>query len=258
MPIGDSGAAPDFPESGPHAPRAPVDGPPFEEPCHAAIRATRPNPDPQRQVGLGLGRLVPAAGLAGPGAVVPAPAATARTACETLKDGATLAGASTERVYVADVVISNIVDGRLRVFDARAGKLLGMINTGYAGNFALSAKADEVYVATTYLSRGGRGERTDILEVWDAQSLAFRHEVVLPPRRAQTLNYRGMVSVTANGRFVLVQNATPATSITVVECRASRAKWLARSPPLAAGARCPLPVTPRVLPCCAVTASWPP
>ncbi len=136
---------------------------------------------------------------------------------ETLKDGATLAGASTERVYVADVVISNIVDGRLRVFDARAGKLLGMINTGYAGNFALSAKADEVYVATTYLSRGGRGERTDILEVWDAQSLAFRHEVVLPPRRAQTLNYRGMVSVTANGRFVLVQNATPATSITVVD-----------------------------------------
>ena len=136
---------------------------------------------------------------------------------ETLKDGGTLAAATTERVYVADVVISNIVDGRLRVFDARAGKLLGMINTGYAGNFALSAKADEVYVATTYLSRGGRGERSDILEVWDAQSLAFKHEVLLPPRRAQTLNYRGMVSVTANGRFVLVQNATPATSITVVD-----------------------------------------
>jgi methylamine dehydrogenase heavy chain len=36
-------------------------------------------------------------------------------------------------------------------------------------------------------------------------------------RRAQTLNYRGLVSVTGNGRFVLVQNATPATSITVVD-----------------------------------------
>lgn len=34
---------------------------------------------------------------------------------------------------------------------------------------------------------------------------------------AQTLNYRGMVQPTANGRFVLVQNATPATSITVVD-----------------------------------------
>jgi len=129
----------------------------------------------------------------------------------------TLAGKSGERVYVADVAIAHIADGRLRVFDARAGKLIGMINTGFAGNFALSAKADEVYIATTYLSRGGRGERADVLEVWDANTLAFKHEVLLPPKRAQTLNYRGMVRSTANGRFVLVQNATPATSITVVD-----------------------------------------
>jgi hypothetical protein len=56
-----------------------------------------------------------------------------------------------------------------------------------------------------------------VLEVWDAQTLAFKYEVLLPPKRAQTLNYRGLVSVTGNGRFVLVQNATPATSITVVD-----------------------------------------
>ncbi len=130
---------------------------------------------------------------------------------------ATLAGKSTERVYVADVAIAHIADGRLRVFDARAGKLLGMINTGFAGNFALSGKADEIYIATTYNSRGGRGDRADVLEVWDANTLGFKYEVLLPPKRAQTLNYRGMVRTTANGRFVLVQNATPATSITVVD-----------------------------------------
>jgi methylamine dehydrogenase heavy chain len=122
-----------------------------------------------------------------------------------------------ERVYVADIAIAHIADGRLRVFDARAGKLLGMIATGYAGNFALSAKSDEVYVATGYMSRLGRGERTDVLEVWDANTLGFKYEVVIPPRRAQALNYRGLVRPTANGRFVLVQNATPATSITVVD-----------------------------------------
>ncbi|EHR73369.1 Methylamine dehydrogenase heavy chain (MADH) [Burkholderiales bacterium JOSHI_001] len=136
---------------------------------------------------------------------------------ETLQRGGTLVGATTERIYVGDVAIAHIADGRLRVFDARAGKLLGMINTGYAGNFALSPKGDEVYIATTYLSRGGRGERSDIVEVWDTQSLAFKYEVLIPPKRAQALNYRGLVTVTANGRFVLVQNATPATSITVVD-----------------------------------------
>ncbi len=150
-----------------------------------------------------------------PKAAPAAPAVPAELPAETLNNGGTLSAA--ERVYVADVMISNIVDGRLRVFDARAGKLLGMINTGYAGNFALSAKADEVYVATTYLSRGGRGERNDILEVWDTSSLSFKYEVLLPSKRAQALNYRGLVAPTGNGRFVLVQNATPATSITVVD-----------------------------------------
>jgi len=72
-------------------------------------------------------------------------------------------------------------------------------------------------VATTYLSRGDKGERADVLEVYDTRTLVQKYEVVLPPRRAQTLAYRGLVRTTANGRFVLVQNATPATSITVVD-----------------------------------------
>ena len=129
----------------------------------------------------------------------------------------TLAGVSTERVYVADVSIAHIQDGRIRVFDARHGKLLGMISTGYVGNFALSAKADELYVATTYLSRGTRGERADVLEVHDTDSLGLKYEIALPTKRAQALNYRGLVSVSGDGRFVLVQNATPATSISVVD-----------------------------------------
>lgn len=131
----------------------------------------------------------------------------------------TLEGRSTARVYVADIAISHISDGRIRVFDATQGKFLGMVSTGYAGNFTLSPRSDELYVATSYLSRGSRGERTDVLEVHDTQTLGWKYEVTLPPRRAQALNYRGLVRTTGNGRFVLVQNATPATSITVVDTR---------------------------------------
>lgn len=135
---------------------------------------------------------------------------------ETLGVGS-LAGTAPQRVYVADVAISHIVDGRIRVFDARGGKLLGMFASGYAGNFSLSAKADELYLATTYMTRLGRGERSDVLEVWDTETLAFKFEVPLPPKRAQALNYRGLVRASGDGRFVLVQNATPATSVTVVD-----------------------------------------
>lgn len=129
----------------------------------------------------------------------------------------TIAARHTARVYVADVAISHISDGRIRVYDALDGRFLGMVSTAYAGNFALADQRDELYVATTHLSRSTRGDRTDVLEVHDTQSLGFKYEVLLPPKRAQALNYRGLVRATGNGKFVLVQNATPATSITVVD-----------------------------------------
>lgn len=172
----------------------------------------------------------------------PAKAVPPELPAETLGPS-TLEGRPTSRVYVADVAISHISDGRIRVFDAVQGKFLGMVSTGYAGNFTLSPKSDELYVATTYLSRGSRGERTDVLEVHDTQNLGFKYEVILPTRRAQALNYRGLVRTTGNGRFVLVQNATPATSITVVDTRERKVAGEIQTPgcwgtlPAASGAR---------------------
>jgi methylamine dehydrogenase heavy chain len=123
----------------------------------------------------------------------------------------------TQRVYVADIAIGHISDGRIRVFDAQHGKFLGMVSTGYAGNFTVNPAAHELYVATTHLSRSSRGERTDVLEVHDTENLGFKYEVILPSKRAQALNYRGLVRTNSNGHWVYVQNATPATSITVVD-----------------------------------------
>jgi methylamine dehydrogenase heavy chain len=162
-------------------------------------------------------------------------------AAETL--GVTPAVAGSERIYVADIAISHISDGRIRVFDTRSGRFLGMISTAYAGNFGLSPKADELYVATTHLSRSTRGERVDVLEVHDTATLGFKYEVVLPTKRAQALNYRGLVRASGDGRFVLVQNATPATSITVVDLAQRKVASEVPTPgcwgvmPAAAGAR---------------------
>ena len=157
--------------------------------------------------------------------------------------GITPSVATSERIYVADIAISHISDGRVRVFDARNGKFLGMISTAYAGNFGLGNQAEELYVATTHLSRSYRGDRTDVLEVHDTANLGFKYEVVLPPKRAQALNYRGLVRPTGDGRFVLVQNATPATSITVVDLQQRKVATEVPTPgcwgvmPAAGGAR---------------------
>lgn len=128
----------------------------------------------------------------------------------------------TSRVYVPDIAISHITDGRMKIFDAAAGTMLGMVGTGFAGIFTLSPKRDEFYVATTYHSRGTRGERTDVLTTYDSNSLTVKKEMIIPPRHAQAINYRGLIRTSSDGSWVYIQNATPASSVTITDPKAGK------------------------------------
>src|SRR5690606_40388055 len=92
---------------------------------------------------------------------------------------------------------------------------LGMIPTSFNGHAQLSKDGKQVYVATTYFERVTRGERTDVVEVWDNDKLSFMREIKISPKRAGALNYDGMFRQTGDCCFVLVQNATPAASVSV-------------------------------------------
>ena len=78
---------------------------------------------------------------------------------------AKMPAATPHRIYISDIAMSHIVDGRLHVIDGDALKYLGMIATGYAGNSTLSVDRQELYVATTYYSRLSRGERSDVVDI---------------------------------------------------------------------------------------------
>lgn len=126
------------------------------------------------------------------------------------------------RIYVSDIAINHIVDGRLHVIDGDTLKYLGMISTGYAGNATLSLDRREIYVATTYYSRLSRGERTDVVDIHDTQTLEHKGEIAIPTRHAQALPYKGLIRTSSDGRWLFVQNATPASSVTVVDLKARK------------------------------------
>ncbi len=126
------------------------------------------------------------------------------------------------RLYISDIAINHIVDGRLHVIDGDNLKYLGMISTAYAGNVTLSLDRKEVYVATTYYSRLSRGERTDAVDIHDAQTLEFKGEIIIPPRHAQALPYKGLIRPSSDGRWLFVQNATPASSVSIVDLKARK------------------------------------
>lgn len=122
-----------------------------------------------------------------------------------------------QRVYVADAVLPHMVDGRIYLLDGTDLSLKGMLESGFAGLMLAAPDKHKVYVATTFFERLTRGKRTDVIQVFDDQSLKVVDEIVIPSRRAQALTYRSLMQRSSDGNVLYVQNATPATSVMAVD-----------------------------------------
>lgn len=131
----------------------------------------------------------------------------------------TLPASPDYRLYVSDPTFPHMVDGRLHVIDGDTMKYLGMIATGFSSGAVLAPDRSEIYVATTYYARLNHGERTDVVDIHDARTLAWKGEIVIPPHHAQATPARYLMQTSADGRYLFVQNATPATSVTVVDLK---------------------------------------
>ncbi len=109
------------------------------------------------------------------------------------------------------------IDGRYFLFDDK-GTMLGQLNNGYWPNALLtSTSGSDIYAAETYFARGLRGERTDVVTVYDGKTLLAKREVRLPPKRVTALASMGLETLSDDGRFMLVSNYTPAQSVSVVD-----------------------------------------
>ncbi len=117
-------------------------------------------------------------------------------------------------LFVGDTVLR-----RSALFDGGNGRMLGMLNGGQGvGGIhpRVSRARGEFYIAETVYTRGHRGERTDLVTIYDAESLAVSGEVIIPSKRADNGNGVALGAVLAD-RFLLVFNQTPATSVSVVD-----------------------------------------
>jgi len=130
---------------------------------------------------------------------------------------ANLPAATSYRLYLNDAAFPHIIDGKLLIIDGDSLKLQGMLSTAYVAFTTLSPDRSEIYVATTYYARLNRGERTDQIDVYDATTLKLKAEIGLPNKRALALAYKGLIRTSANGRFIFVQNATPSSSVSIVD-----------------------------------------
>lgn len=121
---------------------------------------------------------------------------------------------------VQDFHFSSIVDGRTVLVDtaSTAEPIKGIVRTAQFGNTLFAPAKREIYTAETFYSRLTRGERTDVITIWDTATLQPKGEIVLPGgKRQQSVTYSGTFQLTNGQKWALVSNFTPAQSITVVD-----------------------------------------
>jgi methylamine dehydrogenase heavy chain len=123
--------------------------------------------------------------------------------------------------------LSDVVLHRTALFDGDSGRLLGTITSGSPGvGFAIlphpSPDHREIYLAESYFSRGVRGERTDVVTVYDGRTLVPLQEIGIPPKRAEYFPGNASSALSDDGRFLAVFNLTPMTSLSIVDMQARR------------------------------------
>ncbi|MFT5482767.1 MAG: methylamine dehydrogenase heavy chain [Halieaceae bacterium] len=113
-------------------------------------------------------------------------------------------------------------DGKVYVIDTDGDTLpeqiKGTFNVSMIGNFTQSAKRSEFYATETFHTRGTRGNRIDVVTIWDQATLAVEAEVVLPkPERFMGMPQRYTMLVLNDDKWLAIANFGPATSVTLID-----------------------------------------
>ncbi|WP_299771555.1 amine dehydrogenase large subunit [uncultured Pseudoteredinibacter sp.] len=123
-------------------------------------------------------------------------------------------------LFAHDANFEALVAGRVVAIDLakQSRRYLGAMDAAQFASFIQSTRKPELYVAETHYSRTTRGERTDVISIYDAESLKQDGEIILPGnKRGQVVSHRYTFRLVDNDRFLLVFNFTPAASVSVID-----------------------------------------
>ena len=123
-------------------------------------------------------------------------------------------------VYAHDTNFYALSDGKVVIIDVASENrnYKGSLGVGQFGSFLPSTKRSELYAAETFYSRRLRGERTDVVTVYDKENLSPIDEIALPGgKRGQLVTFKGTLQFLNDEKFLLVFNFSPATSVSIID-----------------------------------------
>lgn len=126
-------------------------------------------------------------------------------------------------VYGIDMDFNAMTAGVIQIYDARHDHFIGQLDSGFSlDGMAVSPDHNTIYAPGIYYSRGTRGTRTDVVDVFDRKTLDHIGEISIPAKHAQSVPTAQDTTLSADGKLLYVSNITPATSISVVDTATRR------------------------------------
>jgi len=123
---------------------------------------------------------------------------------------------------VQDSAFFHMSDGKVYVIDASKDtvgqQVKGMFNNSLMGNILQVPSRGEIMSVETFHSRGTRGDRIDVLTIWDSATLSPAAEVMLPSgKRFMGMPERVALQTLNGDRWLAIFNFSPSTSVTLVD-----------------------------------------
>jgi methylamine dehydrogenase heavy chain len=123
-------------------------------------------------------------------------------------------------IFAHDANFDALIAGRVALLDVatKTHNYKGALDAAQFASFTQSAVRNELYVGETFYSRGTRGERTDVITIYEKEHLAPIAEIVLPGgKRGQMVSNRYTLQLADNDRYLFLFNFTPAASVVMID-----------------------------------------
>ena len=123
-------------------------------------------------------------------------------------------------IFAHDANFDALLVGRVVLLDVapETHNYKGALDAAQFASFTQSATRNELYVAETFYSRGTRGDRTDMITIYDKEHLKPIAEIALPGgKRGQMVSNRYTLQLVDNDRYLFLFNFTPAASVVMID-----------------------------------------
>ncbi len=117
-------------------------------------------------------------------------------------------------IFVTDMKLAGA--SNVNVLGAEDLKLKGNVTSGVGLQMTTTKDGGLIYTAAHYFKRIVAGPDDAVLQEWDTSGLKLLREIPISDKLVLATNQPTMLALTADEKFALIQNATPATSVSVV------------------------------------------